>query len=103
MSLPAGVIDALELSWCRLATWVNTTRYRKYSQVLLMMGEKHRPKHVDPTWNNKLVSIVHLVGYIHSCITIHGFMNVDFIPHFVACFVLRKMFLRNHSVNIIQA
>ena len=27
-------------SYCRLAaTWVNTTRYCKYSQVLLMMGE----------------------------------------------------------------
>jgi len=58
------------------ATWVNTTRYRKYSQVLLMMGEKHRPKHVDPTWNNKLIYIVHLFGYFHTCITMHGFMNV---------------------------
>jgi hypothetical protein len=39
-------------------------------------GRKHRPKHVEPPWNNKLIYIVHLVGYFHSCITMHGFMNV---------------------------
>jgi hypothetical protein len=37
---------------------------------------KHRPKHVELTWNNKLIYIVHLVGYFHSCITMNGFMNV---------------------------
>jgi len=47
------------------ATWVNTTRYCKYSQVLMMMGLKHRPKHVDLTWNSKLIYIAHLVGYFH--------------------------------------
>jgi len=26
-------------------------------------GRKHRPKHVQLTWNNKLIYIVHLVGY----------------------------------------
>ena len=30
-------------------------------------GRKHCPKHVDLTWNNKLIDIVHLVGYFHSC------------------------------------
>ena len=39
-------------------------------------GGKHRPKHVEPTWNNKLIYIVNLVGYFHSCITVTGFMNV---------------------------
>jgi hypothetical protein len=34
---------------------------------------------VEPTWNNKLIHIVHLVGYFHSCITMHGFMNVNFV------------------------
>ena len=29
-------------------------------------GRKHRPKHVEPTWNNKLIYIVHLVGYFHG-------------------------------------
>jgi hypothetical protein len=29
-------------------------------------GQKHRPKHVEPTWNNKLIYIVHLVGYFCS-------------------------------------
>jgi hypothetical protein len=38
------------------ATWVNTTRYCKYSQVLLMMGEK-TPKHVQLTKKNKLTHI----------------------------------------------
>jgi hypothetical protein len=61
--------------WQLAATWVNTTRYCKYSQVLLMMGE-NRAKHVEPTWNNKLIYIVHVVSYFHSCITMHGFINV---------------------------
>jgi hypothetical protein len=41
-------------------------------------GRKQRPKHVEPTWNNKLIYMVHLVGYFHSYITtlVHGFMNI---------------------------
>ena len=39
------------------ATCVNTTRYCKYSQVLLMMGE-NSPKHVELTGNNKLTCVV---------------------------------------------
>jgi hypothetical protein len=39
-------------------------------------GRKHRPKQVKPTWNNKLIYIVHVVGYFYSCITMHEFMNV---------------------------
>jgi len=31
-----------------------------------MMGENIAPKHVEPTRNNKLIYIVHLVGYFHS-------------------------------------
>jgi len=43
-----------------------------------MMGE-NRPKHVQPTWNNKLIYIVHLVGYFYSRIAmLHGFMNVNY-------------------------
>ena len=34
--LPAGVFDELKL---RFNSWVNTSRYCKYSQVLLMIGE----------------------------------------------------------------
>jgi hypothetical protein len=37
---------------------VNTTRHCKYSQVLLIMGENIAPKHVELTWNNKLIYIV---------------------------------------------
>jgi hypothetical protein len=29
-------------------------------------GRKHRPKHVELTWNNKLMCIMHLVGYFRS-------------------------------------
>jgi len=28
-------------------------------------GQKHRPKHVELTWNNKLIYVVHLVGYFN--------------------------------------
>jgi hypothetical protein len=38
-------------------------------------GRKHRPKHLEPTWNNKLIYIVHLVGYFRSYIMMHGFMK----------------------------
>jgi len=51
-------------------------------------GRKHRPKHVEPTWNNKLIYVVNFVGYFRSCITMHGFMNVKFIDRsffIVAC------------------
>jgi hypothetical protein len=44
-------------------------------------GRKHRPKHVEPTWNNKLIYIVHLVGYFHNCITMQGVMNVKSITN----------------------
>jgi hypothetical protein len=57
-------------------TWVNTTKYCKYSQVLLKMDESIARKNVEPTWNSKLIYIVHLVAYFHICITMHGFMNV---------------------------
>ena len=29
-------------------------------------GRKHCPKHVELTWNNKLIYIVAFVGYFHS-------------------------------------
>jgi hypothetical protein len=39
MLLPASVMDDIEL-------YVEYIRSSKYNQVLLMMGEKNRPKHV---------------------------------------------------------
>jgi len=33
------VFTQVTAGWQSAATWVNTTRYCKYSQVLLMMGE----------------------------------------------------------------
>jgi len=52
------------------ATWV------KIQSCAPDGGRKHRPKHVQLTWNNKLIYIVHLVGYFHNFITMHGFMNI---------------------------
>jgi len=49
-------VNTVKCSWRRAKTW---------------------PENVEPTWNNKLIYIVHLVGYFHSCITMHGFMNVN--------------------------
>jgi hypothetical protein len=45
---------------------------------------KHCPKHVELTWNNKLIYIAHLVGYFHSCITMHGFVNVKSVAVLVS-------------------
>jgi len=59
------VFTQVAAGWQPAATWVNTTTYRKYSQVLLMMGE-NSPKNVEPTWKNKLIYIVHRVGYFLS-------------------------------------
>jgi hypothetical protein len=53
-------------------TMVNITRCCKYSQVLLMMGEKHRWKHVELTRNNKLT---------YSCISFVVFLiNFKMLP-----------------------
>jgi len=59
-------------------TWVNNSRYCKIQSSAPNDGRKHRPKHVQLTWNNKLIYIVHLVGYLHNCSTMHGFVNVKF-------------------------
>jgi hypothetical protein len=48
------------------AIWVNTTRYCKYSQVLLMMG-KTCLKYVVLTRNNKLICIV-VYFWLLSCL-----------------------------------
>ena len=69
--------------------------------VFTVSGSLHpsrcRPKHVEQTWNNKLIYIVHLVGYFHSCITMHGFMKVKFT--FVLFGGVRSIFYFRHSVN----
>jgi len=39
-------------------------------------GRKHRPKHVELTKENKLLTYVVTSCYFHNCITMHGFMNV---------------------------
>jgi len=51
-------------------------------------GRKHRPIHVELVWNNTLIYIVHLVGYFHSCITMHGFMNIRQLASFQTMYVM---------------
>jgi hypothetical protein len=41
-----------------------------------MMDENIARNVVELTWNTKIIYIVHLVDYFHSCITMHGFMNI---------------------------
>jgi len=72
------------------ATLVNITRYCKIQSSAPDDGRKHRPKHVELTWNNKLIYIVHPVGYFNSCITMHGFMNVMLIRHLASQFLAPK-------------
>jgi len=63
------VSGSVHPSCCRLAAGSNLG---KHYQILYIQssapddGRKHRPKHVQPTWNNKLIYIVHLVVYFHS-------------------------------------
>jgi hypothetical protein len=37
-------------------------------------------QHFDPHehFDTQLIYIVHLVGFFYSCVTMHGFMNVEF-------------------------
>jgi len=53
-TVSGSIHPSLLLAYQTPATWVNTTGYCKYSQVLLMMGENIAPKHVELTWRNKL-------------------------------------------------
>jgi len=68
-----GVFTQVAAGWCPewvethpwhqpAATWVNTPRYCKNSQVLLMMGE-NRSKQVELTWNNKLIYRVSIKSF----------------------------------------
>jgi hypothetical protein len=49
--------DSVHPSCCRLMSWMSWKL----------------------TWNNKLIYIVHLIGYFLSCITMHGFVNIKCI------------------------
>jgi len=73
---PSCCLLVSRMSWnwnMQIVRRVYTTRYCKYSQVFLMMGGKHCPKHVEPNWNNKWIYIMHLVGYFHGrCGTVWG-------------------------------
>jgi hypothetical protein len=89
-------------SYCRhqpAATSVNTTRYCKYSPSPPDDGQKHRPKHVQPTWNNKLIYIVHLVGYFHSCITMYELVNVKMKSLTAACLENHTQIHRKHKID----
>ena len=79
--LPAGVLDELNLLFNSSKTPAGSI-LGEYYQILQIQlsapddGQKHRPTHVELTWNSKLIYIVHLVGYLRNRITMHGFTNV---------------------------
>jgi hypothetical protein len=54
--LPAGVLDEFSTHPRHqpAATWVNTTRYCKYGQVLLMMGKNIAQKLIQDTSQQQL-------------------------------------------------
>ena len=70
------VFTQVAAGWC--SEWVETELCRLwgvYTRLTIHIqssalndGRKHRPKHVELTWNNKLIYRVHLVGYFHSYI-----------------------------------
>jgi len=66
--LPAGALDDLKLRSNSSKTPAGSSLGEHY-QILQIQssapddGQKHRPKHVELTWNNKLIYIVRLVGY----------------------------------------
>jgi hypothetical protein len=66
-------------------------------------GQKHRPKHVEPSWNNKLIYTVHLVCYFHSCITMHGFMNVKYLYKLFSVNKLIPRYARLSAVTSLRA
>jgi hypothetical protein len=53
-------------------------------------GRKHRPKHVQLTWNNKLIYTVHLVGYFYSCTLILSLRRADHSSKGVLPTVVRR-------------
>jgi len=63
------VSGSVHPSCCRLVAGRNLGEHYQIRQIQSNApddGRKHRPKQVEPTWNNKLIYIVHLVGYFHS-------------------------------------
>jgi len=77
-------------SCCRLVSWMGWNPFEtpagnnldEHYQILWIQshapddGRNLRPKHVELTWNNTFIYIVHLIGYFHSCIRMHGFMII---------------------------
>jgi hypothetical protein len=52
------------LGWVETAFHLNQILWIKSSAP--DDGRKYRPKHVQLTWNNKLIYILYLVGYLHN-------------------------------------
>ena len=60
-------------------------------------GRKHRPKRVDLTWNNKLIYIVHLVGYYRSSLKYYKYVytynyNKILIPSNIVITILSSLY-----------
>jgi hypothetical protein len=67
-------------------------------------GRKRRPKQIEPTWNNKFIYILHIVGYFRSCITAHGFINVKFVVKDLLLFHVYVLIIKFHmQTDVCQA
>ena len=56
-------------SCCRLPAGSNLGEHYQVLQIQSSApddGRKHGPKHVELTWNNKLIYTAHLVGYFRT-------------------------------------
>jgi len=100
------VSGSVHPSCCRLVSRMSSTHPRHQPSIAPDDGRKHRPKHVQPTWNNKLNYIVHLVGYFHSCITMQRFMNIKLTVDCSTFSLLTRMtcvFCDHGIVNSLEA
>jgi hypothetical protein len=100
------VSGSVHPSCCRLPAGNSLGEHYQILQIqssALDDGRKYHPKHVQPTWNNKLIYILDIVDYFrscityfpsknvlsgilcyfHSCITMHGLINLKFMSAYV--------------------
>jgi hypothetical protein len=88
-------------SCCRLAAGSSLVEQYQILQIQSSAsdnGRKHCLKPVEPNWNNKLIYTVNPIDYLHSCVTMHGFMNVKFRVYLLkVSMVLITVISEHHS------
>jgi hypothetical protein len=66
------LLTQVAAGWCPVCDTPADSNLGEYYQILDIQSSapddrrKHRPKHGEVTRNNKLIYIVHLVGYFHN-------------------------------------